>query len=46
VAPGWGGVEAKKTLPAMIQSILAGDKSVDEATADAAAEIEELLNGK
>ncbi len=46
VAPGWGAVEAKKTVPAMIQSILSGDRSVDQATEDAATEIEELLNGK
>ncbi|WP_028281018.1 sugar ABC transporter substrate-binding protein [Arthrobacter sp. H5] len=45
VTPQWGAVEAQKTLPAMIQSILSEQKTVDQATEDAAAEIEELLNG-
>ncbi len=43
VTPAWGNVEAQQTIPAMIQSILSGNKTVDEATADASAEITEVL---
>ncbi|MDP9445011.1 MAG: sugar ABC transporter substrate-binding protein [Actinomycetota bacterium] len=43
VTPEWGQVEAKVTVPAMLQSILSGKKSVDDATADAAAEMNEVL---
>jgi N,N'-diacetylchitobiose transport system substrate-binding protein len=43
VTPAWGKVEGKKTISAMLQSILSGKKSVEEATADAAAEMDEVL---
>lgn len=43
VTPQWGQVEAKVTIPAMLQSILSGKKSVEEATADAAEEMNEVL---
>ncbi|GAB3262234.1 sugar ABC transporter substrate-binding protein [Arthrobacter pigmenti] len=46
VTPKFGAVQGKKTVPAMLQSILAGDKTVKQATSDAAAEVEEILNGK
>jgi N,N'-diacetylchitobiose transport system substrate-binding protein len=45
VTPAWGKVEAKKTLGAMLQAILSGSKTVDQATADAAAEMTETLKG-
>lgn len=44
VTPAWGKVEAKKTIATMLQSILSGKKSVKQATADATAEINEVLN--
>jgi len=43
VTPTWGQVEGQQTIPAMLQSILSGKKSVAEATADASAEINELF---
>ncbi|MEE2052012.1 sugar ABC transporter substrate-binding protein [Nocardiopsis tropica] len=45
VTPAWTQVEAEKLLVGMQQSILNGEASVDEATADTAAEIERILNG-
>jgi len=45
VTPKFGAVQAKKTTNAMIQSILSGQKTVDEATADAAAEMNDIMNG-
>src|SRR5829696_3318986 len=45
VTPAWGQVEAKKTLGAMLQAILSGSKSVDQATSDAAAEMTATLKG-
>lgn len=44
VTPAWGKVEAKKTIATMLQAILSGKKSVEQATADASAEINEVLN--
>jgi len=46
VTPSFGAVQARKTTHAMIQSILSGRKTVDEATKDAAAEMDEIMNGK
>ncbi|MDN4613707.1 sugar ABC transporter substrate-binding protein [Leifsonia sp. F6_8S_P_1B] len=46
VTPQFGAVQAKQTTNAMIQSILSGQKSVDEATSDAAKEMTGLLNDK
>lgn len=46
VTPKWGAVQAKKTTNAMMQSILSGQKTVDQASADAAAEMTSLLNQK
>lgn len=46
VTPKFGAVQAKKTTNAMIQSILSGEKNVEQATADAAAEMTEILNEK
>lgn len=45
VTPKFGAVQAKKTTNAMIQAILSGQKTVDEATADAAAEMNDIMNG-
>ncbi|MBC7591141.1 MAG: sugar ABC transporter substrate-binding protein [Salinibacterium sp.] len=45
VTPKYGAVQAKKTTNAMIQAILSGQKTVDEATKDAAAEMDEIMNG-
>ncbi|WP_104134892.1 sugar ABC transporter substrate-binding protein [Cryobacterium sp. Y62] len=45
VTPTFGAVQAKKTTNAMIQSILSGQKTVDEATTDAAAEMNDIMNG-
>jgi N,N'-diacetylchitobiose transport system substrate-binding protein len=45
VTPAWGKVENKKTLGAMLQAILSGSKSVEQATADAAAEMTATLQG-
>jgi N,N'-diacetylchitobiose transport system substrate-binding protein len=43
VTPDWGKVEAQVTIPTMLQSILSGQKTVDEATADATAEMNEVF---
>lgn len=43
VTPAYGQVQARKTVQAMLQSILSGAKSVEQATADAAAEMDETL---
>ncbi|HET8640836.1 MAG TPA: sugar ABC transporter substrate-binding protein [Pseudonocardiaceae bacterium] len=45
VTPAWGKVEAKKTIGAMLQAILSGSKTVEQATADAAAEMTDTLKG-
>ncbi|WP_017572359.1 sugar ABC transporter substrate-binding protein [Nocardiopsis halotolerans] len=45
VTPAWGQVEAQKVLVGMQQDILNGEATVEEATADAANEIERILNG-
>lgn len=44
VTPLYGQVQGKKTVPAMMQSILSGKKSVEQATADAAAEMDEIFS--
>ena len=44
VTPNFGAVQAKKTTNAMMQSILSGQKDVETAAKDAAAEMTELLN--
>ena len=46
VTPQFGAVQAKQTTNAMIQSILSGQKTVDQATTDAAKEMTQLLNDK
>ena len=45
VTPTFGAVQAKKITPAMMQSILSGQKDVKTAAADAAKEMTEVLNG-
>lgn len=45
VTPAYGKVQAKKTVPAMLQAILSGSKTVDQATADAAKEMTSLMQG-
>ncbi|KGJ72388.1 sugar ABC transporter substrate-binding protein [Cryobacterium roopkundense] len=45
VTPKFGAVQAKKTTNAMMQAILSGQKTVDEATADAAKEMNDTMNG-
>jgi N,N'-diacetylchitobiose transport system substrate-binding protein len=44
VAPLCGQVQGKKTVSAMVQSILSGDASVDEATSQAAQEMDEIFS--
>lgn len=44
VSPNWGEVEGKKTIPAMVQSILNGDATLEEATETADTELDETLN--
>lgn len=46
VTPNFGAVQAKKTTNTMIQSILSGEKTVAQASADAAAEMTKILNEK
>ena len=43
VTPAYGQVQGKKTIPAMLQSILSGTKTVEQATKDAAAEMDGVL---
>ncbi|MCD2441486.1 sugar ABC transporter substrate-binding protein [Agromyces sp. SYSU K20354] len=45
VTPKYGAVQAKKTTNTAIQAILSGQKTVEQATADAAAEMNEIMNG-
>ncbi|MCB5282929.1 MULTISPECIES: sugar ABC transporter substrate-binding protein [unclassified Arthrobacter] len=45
VTPKFGAVQAKKTTNTMIQAILSGQKNVDAATTDAAAEMDNIMNG-
>jgi N,N'-diacetylchitobiose transport system substrate-binding protein len=45
VTPAYGKVQAKKTVPAMLQAILSGNKTVEQATADAAQEMTAELQG-
>ncbi|WP_269078358.1 extracellular solute-binding protein [Leifsonia xyli] len=46
VSPNFGKVQAKQTTNTMIQAILSGQKTVDQATSDAAKEMTDLLNSK
>lgn len=46
VTPQFGAVQAKQTTNTMMQSILSGQKSVDQAAKDASAEMTDLLNTK
>lgn len=46
VTPKFGAVQAKKTTNTMIQSILSGEKTVEQASSDAAAEMTKILNEK
>jgi len=43
VTPAYGQVQARKTVQAMLQSILSGAKPVEQAAADAAAEMDQTL---
>ena len=43
VTPLYGQVQGKKTVSAMMQSILSGDETVDEATAKAAKEMDDVF---
>jgi N,N'-diacetylchitobiose transport system substrate-binding protein len=43
VTPLYGQVQGKKTVPAMMQSILSGKRTVEQATSDAAAEMDEIF---
>jgi N,N'-diacetylchitobiose transport system substrate-binding protein len=43
VTPAYGAVQGQQTVTAMLQSILSGDASVEEATAAAAAEMDDTL---
>ena len=45
VTPKYGAVQAKKTTNTAIQAILSGSKSVEQALTDAAAEMNEIMNG-
>lgn len=45
VTPAYGKVQAKKTVPSMLQAILSGSKTVEQATADAAAEMTAEMQG-
>ena len=45
VTPTFGAVQAKKTTNTAIQAILSGQKTVEQATSDAAAEMNEIMNG-
>jgi N,N'-diacetylchitobiose transport system substrate-binding protein len=45
VTPAYGKVQAKKTVPSMLQAILSGSKSVEQATADAAKEMTAEMQG-
>lgn len=46
VTPTFGAVQAKKTVNAMIQAILSGQKTVEQATKDAASEMDSIMNEK
>jgi N,N'-diacetylchitobiose transport system substrate-binding protein len=46
VTPQFGAVQAKQTTNTMMQSILSGQKCVDQAAKDASAEMTDLLNTK
>lgn len=46
VSPSFGKVQAKATTNTMMQAILSGKKTVDEATTDAANEMTDILNGE
>ena len=45
VTPAYGKVQAKKTVPSMLQAILSGQKTVEQATADAASEMTASMQG-
>ncbi len=45
VTPKFGAVQAKKTTNTAIQAILSGQKTVQQATEDAAAEMDQIMNG-
>lgn len=45
VTPAYGKVQSKKTVPAMLQAILSGSKTVDQATTDAAKEMTSEMQG-
>ncbi|MGI5128562.1 sugar ABC transporter substrate-binding protein [Pseudonocardia sp. CA-107938] len=45
VTPAFGKIQGKKTVATMMRSILSGEKSVDQAAADAATEMNQLFSG-
>ncbi|MFC7330057.1 sugar ABC transporter substrate-binding protein [Marinactinospora rubrisoli] len=45
VSPAWGQIEGQRVLQTMVQAILSGEASVEDASATAAETIEETLNG-
>ena len=45
VTPTFGAVQAKQTTNTMMQAILSGQKTVEQATKDAAAEMDTIMNG-
>jgi len=45
LTPLYGQVQGKKTIPAMMRSILTGEASVDEATSTAAKEMNQIFAG-
>ncbi|MFJ3789144.1 sugar transporter [Kitasatospora sp. NPDC090091] len=44
LAPGWGAIEKQKVLPDMLTAILKNNKPIDQATKDADAAIDQLIN--
>ena len=44
MTPLYGQIQGKKTVSAMLQSILSGDATVDEASATAAEEMDEIFS--
>src|SRR5699024_5572312 len=46
VAPNFGAVQAKETTNSMMQAILSEQKTVEQATEEAAAEMDEVMNGE
>jgi N,N'-diacetylchitobiose transport system substrate-binding protein len=45
VTPLWGAIEGNRTIAAMMQSILSGDATVEEATETASQEMDDVFAG-